>query len=96
MSGAAPEHALRRSEQRSAAGGGAVFRTRNLLDKQRTHLGNAVRGRMAEYSRVAPKGTAHLATLADLFEGGEIGDTLPEAARPMFTVMIDMLAKLGE
>jgi hypothetical protein len=32
--------------------------------------------------------------LADLIEGGEIGDTLPEAARPMFAMMIDMLTVL--
>jgi hypothetical protein len=28
--------------------------------------------------------------LADLLEDGEIGDTLPEAARPMFAMMVDM------
>lgn len=32
--------------------------------------------------------------LADLLEGGEIGETLPEAARPMFVMTIDMLAVL--
>lgn len=83
-----------KSEAQQAAA--LVFRTRDLLVKQRTQLGNAMRGHLAEHGWVAPKGTAHLSTLADLLEGGEIADTLPEAARPMFTLMIDMLAKLGE
>ena len=34
--------------------------------------------------------------LADLLEGGEIGETLPEAARPMFAMMVDMLSGLDE
>ena len=42
------------------------------------------------------KGGAHLAVLADLLDGGEIGETLPEAARPMFAMMVDMLAALDE
>lgn len=83
-----------KSEAQQAAA--LVFRTRDLLVKQRTQIGNAMRGHLAEYGWVAPKGTAHLATLADLLEGGEIGDTLPEAARPMFTVMTEMLARLDE
>ena len=73
--------AVKTEAQQAAA---LVFRTRDLLVKQRTQLGNAIRGHVAEYGWVAPKGTAHLAMLADLLEGGEIGDTLPEAARPMF------------
>ena len=42
------------------------------------------------------KGAAHLAMPADLLEGGEIGETLPEAARPMFAMMVDMLADLDK
>ncbi len=64
--------------------------------KQRTQLGNAICGHLAEYGWVAPKGSAHLAMLADLLDGGEIGETLPEAARPMFAMMVDMLAGLDE
>jgi len=71
-----------------------VFRIRDLAVKQRTQIANAIRGHLAEYGWVAPKGAAHLAMLADLLEGGEIGDTLPEAARPMFAMMIDMLTVL--
>ena len=83
--------AVRTKEQLGAA---LVFRTRDLAVKQRTQLGNAIRGHLAEYGWVAPKGAAHLAMLTDLLDGGEIGETLPEAARPMFSIMIEMLAEL--
>jgi len=85
--------AVKTEEQQAAA---LVFRTRDLVVKQRTQLGNAIRGHLAEYGWVAPKGVAHLAMLADLLEGGEIGDTLPEAARPMFAIMVEMLTALDE
>ena len=62
--------AVKSAEQQAAA---LVFRTRDLAVRQRTQLGNAIRGHLAEYGWVAPKGTAHLAMLADLLEGGEIG-----------------------
>jgi transposase len=82
--------AVKTEAQQAAA---LVFRTRDLLVRQRTQLGNAIRGHLAEYGWVAPKGAAHLAILADLLDD-EIGDTLPEAARPMFAMMVDMLADL--
>ncbi|MBB4088135.1 Transposase [Sphingomonas carotinifaciens] len=85
--------AMKSEEQQAAA---LVFRTRDLAVKQRTQLGNALRGHLAEYGWVAPQGSAHLAMLADLLEGGEIGQTLPEAARPMFAMMADMLAELDK
>lgn len=81
-----------KSEAQQAAA--LVFRTRDLAVKQRTQMANAVRGHLTEYGWVAPKGAAHLAMLADLLEDGEIGETLPEAARPMFSMMIDMLTQL--
>lgn len=70
-----------------------VFRTRDLAVRQRTQLGNAIRGHLAEYGWVAPKGAPHLTMLADLLDD-EIGQTLLEAARPMFAMMVDMLADL--
>lgn len=42
----------------------AVFRTRDLLVRQRTQLINALRGHLAEHGVVAPQGPAHLKTLA--------------------------------
>jgi transposase len=85
--------AVKTEEQQAAA---LVFRTRDLLVKQRTQLGNAIRGHLAEYGWVAPKGPSHLAMLADLLDDSEMATTLPEAARPMFAMMIDMLAELGK
>jgi transposase len=43
-----------------------VFRTRDLLVRQRTQLINAIRGHLAEYGWIAPKGPSHVAILADL------------------------------
>jgi transposase len=43
-----------KSEQQQAAG--LVFRTRDLLVRQRTQLINAVRGHLTEYGWIAPKG----------------------------------------
>ncbi len=85
---------MKTEEQQAAA---LVFRTRDLAVKQRTQIGNALRSHLAEYGWVAPQGAAHLAMLADLLDdGGEIGETLPEVARPMFAMMVDMLAGLDE
>ena len=85
--------AVKSEEQQAAA---LVFRTRDLAVKQRTQIANAIRGHLAECGWVAPKGAAHLAMLADLLGDGEIGQTLPEAARPMFAMMIGMLANLNK
>ena len=81
-----------KSEEQQAAG--LVFRTRDLAVRQRTQLINAIRGHLAEYGWVAPRGTAHMTMLADLLEDDEMASTLPEAARPMFKLMVDMLAEL--
>ena len=85
--------AVKSEEQQAAA---LVFRTRDLLVKQRTQLGNAIRGHLTEYGWVAPKGPSHLAMMADLLDDSEMAATLPEAARPMFAMMVDMLAELDK
>jgi len=84
--------AVKSEEQQAAV---LVFRTRDLAVKQRTQLANAIRGHLTEYGWIAPKGAFHLAMLADLLDE-EIGQTLPEAARAMFAMMLDMLADLDE
>jgi transposase len=83
-----------KSEEQQAAG--LVFRTRDLVVRQRTQLINAIRGHLAEYGWVAPRGTAHMALLAELLEEDEMTSTLPAAAQPMFKLMIDMLAELDK
>ena len=83
-----------KSEEQQAAG--LVFRTRDLVVRQRTQLINAIRGHLAEYGWVAPRGTAHMTMLADLLEDEDMAASLPEAARPMFKLMIDLLAELDK
>jgi transposase len=62
--------------------------------RQRTQLINAIRGHLTEYGWVAPKGPSHVTMLADLLEEEEMASSLPEAARAMFRLMLDLLAGL--
>jgi transposase len=82
--------AIKSEEQQASA---LVFRTRDLLVRQRTQTINAVRGHMAEYGWVAPKGPSWVMMLGELIED-EIGRSLPQAARDMFRVMLSMLEEL--
>ena len=82
-----------KSEQQQAAG--LVFRTRDLLVRQRTQLINAVRGHLTEYGWIAPKGPSHVAELAHLIEEERMVSSLPEAAHAMFRLMLDLLASLN-
>lgn len=79
-----------KTEEQQAAG--MVFRTRDLLVRQRTLLINALRGHLAEYGWVAPRGKAQMAMLADLLDEYEIASSLPEGARAMFRIMTGTLA----
>src|ERR1700719_792906 len=63
--------------------------------RQRTPLINAIRGHLTEYGWIAPKGPSHVAMLADLLEEEEMASSLPEAARAMFRLMLDLLAGLN-
>ena len=56
---------------------GMLFRTRDLLVRQRTQTINALRGHLAEYGVVAPQGRARIGQLAGVLEDGDCG--LPEA-----------------
>jgi transposase len=70
----------------SAQASAAIFRTRDLLVRQRTQLINAVRGQLTEYGLVAAKGTANLPRLLALVD--EPGSDLPQATRAMLDVLI--------
>ena len=82
-----------KSEQQQA--GGLVFRTRDLLVRQRTQLINAIRGHLTEYGWVAPKGRSYVALLGDLLED-ELGSSLPEAARAMIGMIEELDERIGE
>ncbi|KQT62277.1 MULTISPECIES: IS110 family transposase [unclassified Aureimonas] len=84
--------AVKSEEQQASA---LVFRTRDLLVRQRTQLINAIRGHLTEYGWVAPKGPAYVSMLSDLLDD-ELGASLPPAAVSMFRVMLDLLADLDE
>jgi transposase len=80
--------AVKSEEQQASA---AVFRGRDLLVRQRTQIANALRGHMAEYGWVAPKGMTHIAKLAGLLDDP---DALPEAARVVFKLLLANLEVL--
>ena len=82
--------AIKEEEQQAS---GMIFRTRDLLVRQRTQLINAIRGHLTEYGWVAPKGPSHVAMLGDLLED-EMAASVPEAARAMFRLMLGLLEEL--
>jgi transposase len=74
--------------------GAVVFRARDLLVRQRTQCINAIRGHLAEYGWVAPKGVFHVERLVRRIE--DPAESLPEAARTMLRVLVQMLRILDE
>lgn len=68
-----------------------VFRGRDLLVRQRTQISNALRGHMAEYGWIAPKGLAHLEKLAALLADPS---AVPADVRVVCTVLLESLAVL--
>ena len=81
--------AVKSEEQQASA---MLFRARDLLVRQRTQLINAVRGHMAEFGWIAPKGSWHRAALADLIQ--DEGSCLPQAARRVLALMLASLTSL--
>jgi transposase len=79
--------AVKSAEQQAAA---IVFRTRDLLVRQRTQTINALRGHLAEFGLVAPSGRAHLPQLIALIEDA----ATPEAARPMCRMLKETIESL--
>ena len=60
--------AVKTQEQQSQ---GMLFRTRDLLVRQRTQTINALRGHFAEFGVVAPQGPAHVERLAEAIEDAD-------------------------
>ena len=58
-----------------------VFRTRDLLVRQRTQMINALRGHLAEYGVIAPQGAAHVRRLAQEIENPT--SCLPDLVRKL-------------
>ena len=77
---------------------GMLFRTRDLLVRQRTQTINALRGHLAEFGVIAPKGAVHIDRLASAIE--DPGSGLPEAVRELggllFEQIVGLSGKIGE
>jgi transposase len=69
---------------------GVVFRARDLLVRQRTQITNAIRGHLAEYGHVAPKGVCYVERLIDQI------DSLPDAAQPALRGLVQAMRALEE
>jgi len=69
-----------------------VFRTRDLLVRQRTQLINALRGHLAEHGVVAPQGTTKVKLLSDVIE--DVNTTLQPLVVELGRLYIDQIAAL--
>ena len=83
--------AVKTREQQSQ---GMLFRTRDLLVRQRTQTINALRGHFAEFGVVAPQGPAHVDRLAEAIEDADSG--LPGPVRDLGALLFVQLAELDE
>jgi transposase len=81
-----------KSEQRQASA--IVFRTRDLLIRQRTQTINALRGHLAEFGHVIPQGAHHIGRLVNIIE--DDAGALPAAARTALRTLAGVLHQLEE
>ena len=70
-----------------------VFRTRGLLVRQRTQTVNAVRGHLAEFDLVAPRGVANIEQLWEAFT--EHAESLPELVVSTTTMLFEHVDELN-
>ena len=71
-----------------------LFRTRDLLVRQRTQTINALRGHLAEFGVVAPQGIAQVRRLAGVLEDGD--SALPEAVLELGRLLLERIGGLDE
>src|SRR3954470_7582071 len=83
--------AVKSANQQAAA---VVFRTRDLLVRQRTQAINALRGHLTEFGVIAAKGPAHASKLIAALE--DPASDLPQAARGILAVLVEELRSLDE
>jgi transposase len=83
--------ALKSAATQAAA---VVFRTRDLLVRQRTQAINALRGHLAEFGVIAAKGPVHTSKLIAALE--DPASDLPQAARVILAVLVEELRSLDE
>ena len=83
--------AVKSSETQGRA---VAFSRHRCLVRQRTQLGNQLRGHLAEFGLVAPKGLASLKVLETAL--AEETSTLPGAVREMGAIYLDQIARLTD
>lgn len=83
--------AVKSADQQAEA---MLFRTRDLLTRQRTQTVNALRGHLAEHGVVAPQGIANVARLAEAVDDPD--SSLPEAIRELGLLLLEQIRELGE
>ena len=71
---------------------GMLFRTRDLLVRQRTQTINALRGHLAEFGVIAPQGVAHVSRLVSAL--ADPGTALPGPVRELGGLLLDRIADL--
>lgn len=77
--------AVKSAEQQAAA---LVFRSRDLMVRQRTQTINSLRGHLAEFGLVAPVGREHAPKLVALIE------ETPASGQPILTLLAEAIASL--
>lgn len=82
--------AVKSEEQQGAA---MVYRTRDLLVRQRTQTINALRAHLAEQGIVAPTGPAHVGRLAAVIDGED--GALPSTVKDLARLLLDQIAALS-
>ena len=82
--------AVKSAERQASA---MVFKTRDLLVRQRTSLTNALRAHLAEFGLVAAKGICHVGRLAAVLDDDA---TLPEPVRRLCGELIVSIGELTE
>lgn len=83
---------LKSAEQQGAL---TLHRSRALLVRQRTTLVNALRGHLAEFGIVAPKGIWNVKALAAVVADPQ-DSRIPAVARPALSALIEQIAALGK
>src|SRR6266446_747852 len=73
---------------------GTVFKTRDLLFRQRTQTINALRGHLTEHGIIAPQGIFHLGRLAAEVEN--VNSHLPVIVTELCTLLLRHIATLDE
>ena len=82
--------AVKSKESQAAA---IVFRTRDLLVRQRTQTINALRGHLAEFGIVVAQGPVHVGKLVTAV--ADQTNKLPDLARPILGVLIETMEALN-